>query len=72
MVYKRVGGWGSGRNLPVLNFVKYPPHPRVAGSHFDTHGHTIDFFYNNCQRMKNILVLTLIHPCGAVFPSLVP
>ena len=23
MVYKRVRGWTSGRNLPVLNFVKY-------------------------------------------------
>ena len=25
MVYKRVRGWTSGRSLPVLNFVKYPP-----------------------------------------------
>ena len=25
MVYKRVRGWTTGRNLPVLNFVKYPP-----------------------------------------------
>ena len=25
MVYKRVKGWTSGRSLPVLNFVKYPP-----------------------------------------------
>ena len=28
MVYKRVRGWTSGRSLPVLNFVKYPP-PRL-------------------------------------------
>ena len=28
MVYKRVRGWISGRSLPVLNFVKYPPPPR--------------------------------------------
>ena len=45
----------------------------VAGSHFCSHGHTIDLFsYNNCQRMKNSLVLTLVQPGGAVFPSLVP
>ena len=44
----------------------------VAGSHFCAHGHTIDFFYNNCQRIKNSLVLTLVQPGGAVFPSLVP
>ena len=25
MVYKRVRGWTSGRSLPVLNFVQYPP-----------------------------------------------
>ena len=25
MVYERVRGWTSGRSLPVLNFVKYPP-----------------------------------------------
>ena len=25
MVPKRVRGWTSGRSLPVLNFVKYPP-----------------------------------------------
>ena len=25
MVYKSVRGWTSGRSLPVLNFVKYPP-----------------------------------------------
>ena len=27
MVYKRVRGWTSGRSIPVLNFVKYPPTP---------------------------------------------
>ena len=27
MVYKRARGWTSGRSLPVLNFVKYPPPP---------------------------------------------
>ena len=25
MAYKKVRGWTSGRSLPVLNFVKYPP-----------------------------------------------
>ena len=25
MVYKRARGWTSGRSLPVLNFLKYPP-----------------------------------------------
>ena len=25
MVYKRVRGWTSGRSLPVLKFVQYPP-----------------------------------------------
>ena len=27
LVYKRVRGWTSGRSLPELNFVKYPPPP---------------------------------------------
>ena len=27
MVYKRVRGWTSGRSLPVLNFLKFPPPP---------------------------------------------
>ena len=27
MVFKRVRGWTSGRRLPVLSFVKYPPRP---------------------------------------------
>ena len=27
MVYKGVRGWTSGRSLPVLKFVKYPPPP---------------------------------------------
>ena len=45
----------------------------VAGSHFGTHGHTIDLFIiTDCQRMKNSLVLKLIQTGGAVFPSLVP
>ena len=25
MVNERVRGWTSGRSIPVLNFVKYPP-----------------------------------------------
>ena len=32
MVYKRVRGWTSGRSLPVLNFVKYPPSPPSGAS----------------------------------------
>ena len=30
MVYKRVRVWTSGRSLPVLKFVKYPPPPGGA------------------------------------------
>ena len=42
----------------------------VAGSHFGTHGHTIDLFIRIAtQRMKNSLVLTLVQPSGVVFPS---
>ena len=31
MVYKRVRGCTSGRSLPILNFVRYPPPPEQLG-----------------------------------------
>ena len=44
MVYERVRGWTSGRSLPVQNFVKNPPPPRVfcdvifrQNDRFDSH-----------------------------------
>ena len=53
--------------------VAYEKITSVAGSQFGARGHAIDLFIiTTSDRMKNSLVLKLVQPGGAVFPSLVP
>ena len=45
----------------------------IAGFQFGAHGHTTDLFIITFSGgMKNSVVLTLVQPGEAVFPSLVP
>ena len=57
MVYKRVRGWTSGRNLPVLNFAKYLPPPPPRGVQ-TSHGRSVLWLIATVPHTSTICHLT--------------
>ena len=65
MVYERVRGWPSGRRLPVLNVVKYPPLPGVKQLPIDY----LDFWAwwkSRAHNLSNCLVDSSLAVCSYV------